>query len=338
MKLKNAIYKRIEYFTPKSYKERMRREMVYAGLSEKVTDKFIGFAILFTIFIVFTVSFVLWLVELSWLGIAIGAICGVIFFSVINVLVILIADSRTAQIELVLPDALQLMSANVRAGMTVDRAIWLSAIPEFGILEEEIRRVGSRTIGGESIKEALTEMGRRIKSNILDRAIKLIIEGIESGGELAKLLEEISLNIRTSQSLKKEIEASVMMYVMFIIFAAVIGAPLLYGISLYFVETMSRLWGSQFLTMPQNVPQGFGTTGLAAQVSAPQISPTELLYFAIASMLITTFFGAIIIGLIRYGEEKKGFKYIPLLVTGALGVFFIVRFVVDLLFGKLFVL
>lgn len=336
--MKYEIYKRIEYFTPKSYKERLRKEMIYAGFDEKVTNKFIGFSILFTVFVALVVGFILWLLAFGWLGIVIGVVSGLIFIAVINMLVILIADSRSAQIELVLPDALQLMSANVRAGMTVDKAIWLAARPEFGILEEEIRRVGAKSIGGESIKEALTEMSNRIKSTILDRAVKLIIEGIESGGELAKLLEETSLNIRTSQALKKEIQASVMMYVMFIVFAAVVGAPLLYAISLYFVETMGRLWGSQALAIPQDVPQTFGTTGFAAKISAPQVSPTELLYFAITSMLITTFFGSIIIGLIQYGEEKKGFKYIPLLVAGALGVFFVVRLVVGLLFGKLFIL
>lgn len=333
-KKREKLYRRISYFAPKRYKDRITKELIYAGFERKAFKKFIGFSILFSLFLGVAAAFDLW-VFLGWWGALIGIFIGVAFFVITNVAIILIADSRARTIEVVLPDALQLMAANIRAGMTIDKAIWLSARPEFGILEDEIRRVGAKTVAGKPIKNALTEITERIKSSSLERAVKLIIEGIESGGELAKLLEEISLNIRTSQALKREIHSSVLMYTIFILFASVLGAPLLLAISLYFVEVMNNLWGPQILASTEVFGEG-GLTGGFIKPTELQVTPTELFYFALAIIIVTTFFGSLIIGLIQHGKEKMGVKYIPMLMIGALTVFLVARFIISYLFSGFF--
>jgi pilus assembly protein TadC len=330
---KTKRYRRFVYLTPKFYREKIRQEMIYAGINEEKIDRFIGFTVVFSILLAFVLAFNLWAFGFGLLGILVGAGLGGSFILIVNVIIGLIADSRAREIENLLPDALQLIAANVRAGMTMDKAIWLSARPEFGILEDEIRRVGAKTFGGKSIKSALYEMKDRIKSETLDRTAKLIVEGMESGGEIAQLLDQTSLNIRTSQALKKEVATSVTMYGMFIIFAAVLGAPLLYGISVYFVEVMNQLWGPQVLASAE----AFQGKALA-KVTGPQITSNELLYFAIAAIFVTTLFGSLTLGLIKYGEEKRGIRYIPALILGGLGVFFMVRIVIGYFFGSLFLL
>src|SRR3989338_8958155 len=49
---------------------------------------------------------------------------------------------RIKRIEEVFPDFLQLMSSNLRAGMTIDRAILMSTRPEFNPFDEEILKTG----------------------------------------------------------------------------------------------------------------------------------------------------------------------------------------------------
>ena len=332
---KIGMKKRIPYLTPKRYRKFFKDQMRYAGLKEEFVNRFISFTFFFSIFLAAVISFDLWILGWDFLGILIGIGIGAMTIIVIHLLVILIADSRAAEMEKVLPDALQLMAANVRAGMTVDKAIWLSARPEFGILEEEIKRVGVKTVGGKTIKEALTEMTFRIKSIILDRTVKLIIEGIESGGELAPLLEETADNIRTTQAMKKEIKTSVTAYSIFILFAAVLGAPMLFAISLFFVEVMTKLWGPEVLGGIETVGAGIGG-GFFAGAGGLPITPDELFWFALASITVTTVFGSLIIGLIQTGREKNGLKFIPILVLGAIGVFFLARFIIGTLFGDLF--
>jgi flagellar protein FlaJ len=331
---------KLSFFTPRKYKEFLKKQMVYAGIREEVTDKFIGFSFFFTIFLGLVIAFDLWLIGFGLIGIILGIGTGVILLVLIQVAVMLIADSRAAEIEKVLPDALQLMAANVRAGMTVDRAIWLAARPEFGVFEEELRRAGAKTVGGKTIKVALMEMADKVKSDLLEKTFRLVIEGIESGGELAHLLEETANNARNTQSLKKEIKSSVTTYSIFILFAAVLGAPALYAISLFFVETMTRLWSPQMLggTKVTGSSMGGMGGGFMSKAGAPTITTNQLFWFAVSSIILTTFFGALIIGLIQTGREKNGIKFIPALTLGALAMFFIFQFLIKILFGGFFVI
>jgi flagellar protein FlaJ len=260
---------------------------------------------------------------------------GVLIFTYI--VFMFIADSRANQIENVLPDALQLMSANVRAGMTIDRAIWLSARPEFGVLEEEIKMVGSRTMGGKSLKVALSEMSKTIKSKLLDRTVKLLLEGIDSGGEMAHLLEEIASNIRVTQTLKKEIKSSVMSYSIFIFFAAVIAAPFLFSISIFFVDTMTNLWGSA--GVGASVTSGStGMGGMFQKAQGPQISADDLFWFSITALAVTGFFGSLTISLIQSGKEKNGLKLVPIMIAASITILIVSTTIVKLLFKGFFAL
>ena len=329
--------KDIYYLTPKKYREFFKTQIRYAGIKEASTNRIVGISYFLSIILAINFSIIFWLLGFEFLGILFGLGIGGGVIILTYLIFMFIADSRANEIEKVLPDALQLMSANIRAGMTVDRAIWLSARPEFGVLEEEIKKVGARTMGGKSLKIALTEMTKNIKSKILNRTIKLLLEGIQSGGELAHLLEETAANIRVTQTLRKEIKSSVMTYSIFILFAAVIAAPFLFSISIFFVDTMTTLWGSaSFGTEVTGVGMGMGS--LFKKASGPQISVDDLFWFSISALSITAFFGSLSIGLIQTGREKNGLKLIPALLIGSLSVLFISKFIVEYFFGSFFAL
>ena len=335
---KLRIKEKLFYFTPMKYKQALVKELRYAGFREEIIEKFIGFTFFYSICLGIIIAFDLFLIGWGINGIILGLGIGGLILAATQLSIILIADSRAAEVEKVLPDALQLMSANIRAGMTVDRAIWLAARPEFGVFEEEIRKVGAKTLGGKSIKTALLEINNRIKSDILDKTVRLLIEGIESGGELAHLLEETAANIRVTQAVRREIRASVTTYSIFIVFAAVLGAPMLYALSMFFVEVMTKLWSPDILggiSMGGTAGGSLGG-GMLAKAGAPQITPDQLFWFAIASIATTTFFGALITGLIQTGREKNGAKFIPLFMVGAIAVFLLAHFLIGYLFGGFF--
>ncbi|OGI12119.1 hypothetical protein A3K64_02165 [Candidatus Micrarchaeota archaeon RBG_16_36_9] len=325
----------IYYFTPKKYREFFKAQIMYAGIKEATTNKVVGISYLLSIILFINSSIILWIMGFGLMSLPIGLGIGgaVIIFTYLFFM--LVADSRANQIETVLPDALQLISANVRAGMTIDRAIWLSARPEFGVLEEEIKMVGARTMGGKPLKLALTEMTKTIKSSILDRTIKLLLEGIESGGELAHLLEEVASNVRTTQTLKKEIKSSVMTYSIFILFAAVIAAPFLFSISIFFVDTMVNLWGTANLGTAMTAST-MGMGSMFSKAKGPQISVDELFWFSVVTLLVSSFFGSLIIGLIQTGKEKNGLKLIPLMAGASITILIIALTIVKMLFKGFF--
>ncbi len=323
------IYERIAFFLPEKYKSGLKQTLVYAGFEKKDTEKLIGFAALFSLSIGLVAFFLATLLNFGLIAAGVGLLSAAASLALIHISFLMISDSRGREIENALPDCLQLISANIRAGMTIDKAVWLSARKEFGILEEEIRKVGAKTFGGRPIKFALQDMTTSIKSTILDRTIKLIIEGMESGGELAKLMDETAGNIRTQQTLRKEIYGSVMMYTLFIAFAAVLGAPLLFAISIYFIEVTSKLWAIPGIASSS---AGAGNMGFL-KMTGPQIPAGDLFLFSIATIMVTTFFGSMIIGLIQYGQEKRGLKYVPAFMGAALAMFFVANFLIRMLFG-----
>ena len=65
-------------------------------------------------------------------------------------------ESRSKEVENILPDALQIMAMNIRAGLTTERALILTARPEFGIFEKELKRAGKEILAGKDLKESMT--------------------------------------------------------------------------------------------------------------------------------------------------------------------------------------
>jgi hypothetical protein len=244
-------------------------------------------------------------------------------------------DNRQKQIEEVLPDFLQICAANVRAGMSIERALWFAARPEFGLLSEEIANTTRRTFGGEPFNQALRKLAKKFNSRQLSRTINLIIEESSSGGEVATLLDKCSWDARQVQILHKEIAQMMLMYVIFIVFAACIGAPLLYGLSYQLIGATNKIWGD---VAKQN-PGGFPKVGMMSsllQPRPPKVSTEDFYKFAIIATILVTFSASMIVAVINTGSWINGFKYAPFFVGLGLVVFFAVTLIFSLLFASIF--
>lgn len=115
---------------------------------------------------------------MPWIFLILFGILGFLLVHLSSYLIlVVVADKRAREIEESLPDALILISSNLRAGMMMDKAIWSAIRPEFGPLEEEISDLGKDVVGGKSFSEALVNMGKGINSEIVRQAVRLIDEG-----------------------------------------------------------------------------------------------------------------------------------------------------------------
>jgi len=318
--LRYNIYRIVYRIVPQSYRKWVAEHLKYADFSIDV-ERYVGFSILYGLFLAFDIAIILFVLKFSSL-IVLASLFGtfLLFQAFFSSILILVSDLRRKAVEEVLPDALQLMAANIRSGLTPDKSLLLAARPEFGPLEVEIRRVAKKTISGEPLETALKGMSERIDSKLLKRSVNLIIEGIRKGGELGTLLEQTADDIRNAKVLLKEVSAYVLMYVIFIFFAAAMAAPLLYAISTYLVETMGKIGG----LMPSAeipTPQQMGTL----RITKVQMSGEFLRNYSLIALTITSVFGGLIIGLIREGHEKAGIKFIPIFFALSIGIFFVVK-------------
>ena len=244
--------------------------------------------------IILTLGFIL-ILFLFWLG----------FYFYIDML----KFNRTQKIESVLVDFLQLTSANIRAGMPIDQALWFAIRPRFGILAKEIEIVKKKTLTGEPLEKALMEFSDKYDSQLLKNSISLLIEGMKAGGEIGSLLNNIADNIKDSQIIKKEMAANVMTYVIFITFSTLMAAPFLMGLSYELLKVITHI-GSQ-VSMNQ-MPQG--VSGMTIGFGKQSIKPSDFKNFGMLVIGMTSGISAMIVTMIQKGNLKSGLKTILLFI------------------------
>ena len=235
---------------------------------------------------------------------------------------------RKVDIEDVLPDYLQLTASNIKAGMTIDRALWYAVRPRFGVLAKEIEIVAKETMRGEDLKTALRKFADKYDSVLLKRSISLLIEGIEAGGEIGDLLNKIAINVQENKLMRKEMSANVTTYIIFITFSTVLAAPVLFALAGTLIKVISNL-GSTL----GDVGFAAATSGFALSFSGSGINYNDFRIFAIISLIITSFFSAIIISTIKRGNAKFGFRFIPIFIVVTVSLFLIADKVLEKLMG-----
>jgi Flp pilus assembly protein TadB len=221
---------------------------------------------------------------------------------------------RRQEIEDVLPDFLQLTSANIRAGMPIDQALWFAVRPRFGVLAKEIEDVAKQTIAGQDLTTALRTFSKKYDSALVDRSINLLIEGLRAGGEVGDLLNRISTNIQETKLMKKEMSANVTTYVIFIGVASILAAPILFGLANGLITIIQQIISSV------DIPTG-AATGAPFTVSGSTVKLSDFKIFALSSLIVTSFFSAAIIATIKKGSIKGGLKYIPIFIAVSIFLF-----------------
>lgn len=311
----------------KNSKSRVGMMVIYAGLSRNPED-ILGIVLMYSIMLSIATTF---------LAVATGpepyfglpprllillALVGpfVATWAFFYVIFLVLIDRRTSSVEKVLPDVLTMISQNMIAGMTVYNSLWIAARPEFGPLALEIQAVARETLGGESFERSLMNMSERIKSYKLSRSVKLMIQGMRSGGELPTVLQEIANDIRAEQNLYKRMSAQTTSQAMFILFALLIGAPLLFSSSLQFVTIFNKIYekvgfNDDLSAMPQQ-------TGMIALQKLP-ISANFFFQYAIITLFVLSMFGSLLIGLIKTGKLSSGVPLMPVIAPLSVIIFYL---------------
>ncbi len=313
---------KIEKLLPFKIQKKIESELRYAGI-EIPPDKFLNTLLKYAL------SLGILLLVIGYFKF--GGLYSLLFFlggffgfiGIITLLLSFIADRKGKFAEEVLPDVLQLIASNIRSGLTPDKAIILAARSEFGILEKEIKIAAKKALAGYSLEDALLELGKRIKSRIVERTFRLIAEGMRKGGEIAELLESTAEDIRNLKTLKKEITAQVAMYAIFIFIAIGIAAPILFAFTSYLMETMSQI--GQELNLGK--VSGYSSyTGLTLKFTP--LDTAFIRTYSFLALMLSSLFGGMLIGLLQEGSEKAGIKYVPILLLLNFSIYFGAKYVI----------
>lgn len=335
-----SVYEKIARFLPKRVVESFKREIEYVGLNVEET-RFVGFLITFGIALSFGIALNLFV----FFGIPI--ILSFLFFSGLSVggtylWLSITSESKGKFVEKILPDALQLIAANIKAGLTTERALFVSARPEFGPLEVELKAASRKILTGQKVETTLAEMGKKIRSKTFERTFWLINRGISSGGQIGDLLIQLSDDLREQNALQDEVRANISIYVLLILVSAAFFAPIMFGISSFITQVLNKR-----ISLTENVPFSLGLSGTrnievirqaieeGQNVERVIISPDFITTFALSALAVTILFASLIIGIINTGKEKQGAKYIPFLLVLVVVIFLVVRQVMLSAFSQL---
>ncbi|MBU2561180.1 MAG: type II secretion system F family protein [Nanoarchaeota archaeon] len=348
MRLKERVYVSASRVLPSSYRQHLSQMLLYTGEGQSV-DYWLGSGTvlgLLVLIIALIAPFALQTAPITGFSVAEAAEVeearvvppgagflagGALLFIIIQLIIYLVVyfkvEDRTRRAEKALPDALHLMAANIRAGMTPFQAMKLSARKEFGPLSEEIGYATAKALGTESFSDALLSIKQRIKSGMLDRVMQLFASSMKAGGHLAQLLEEVAKDISATRALKRELVTNTKMYTMLIMFTIVICAPLLQAISIHFVKVITDMQSKASAG-----DEGFGMSFLAGEVA---MTPEFLIVISVVMLVTTSLLASMLAGVIVEGKGKYGLKYAPIVITGTLIMFFVFRHLITAFFGSM---
>ncbi|MGV8131322.1 MAG: type II secretion system F family protein [Candidatus Pacearchaeota archaeon] len=228
-------------------------------------------------------------------------------------------SQKIRMMEVVFPDFLQLISSNLKAGIPIDKAIVISSRKEFSPLDEQINQFGRDIVTGKPVELAMKEMSVRINSEKISKTINLIITGMRSGGNLATLLEQTSANLKERQYVEKRAASNIIMYIILILFAVGVGAPILFSLSTVLVGVLTQIL-SGIPEVQTSIATPFAFTSI-------NISSTFITYFAVFFIITIDILGSMVIGLVQKGEEREGLKYAIPLILLSLTMFFLLKVV-----------
>lgn len=326
-------------FVPKRFRPNLRAYLAKAGIAP-VPYKF--FTIMF--FVALLITYILFFASGFWtfLSTQPTAFIGIgtfifWFFSVLVLSAVIMGGiyfyinmkiyNRVKLIEENLPDYLVLVSTNLKGGLSFEKALWASIKPEFGVLAAEMSIVSKRVLTGSDLKEALLELSQKFESPTMRRTINIIIGQIESGGEVAKILDQIIDNLRKTRIIKEEMSANTLMFTIFIAAIVVVISPLLFALAyniLSILVSVSQQIAPALENSASNSPFSF---------SEIKIDKEEFKLFSIFALSIISIFASMILSNIQRGDIKSGLKYMPFFIAAGVFLYFFFLLVLQGVFG-----
>ena len=213
--------------------------------------------------------------------------------------IVVVQERRAQKIEKSAPDFLRQLASMLQVGLSFENAMEDMSQYGQGPLYDEMRRAIIEIRMGRNFDDAWRAMAKRLKSKELERVFGIILDARKSGSSISGVISDVADDLRDLLALKRERKSAVMMSVMFLLIAAIIATPFAIGmVSVYSGFMQSYGMESQIIL----------TAPLAGEI-----------YMIIHSVIV-----AFIIGIIMYGDVKKGVKFSLPLATVSFAIFYFI--------------
>jgi len=310
----------------------LSNELDLAGIKKSVNDllNIMAFPAL-AIIILFSIFLSTSGVEPA-LSVFLGIIMGIVYIVFVYLFIEYKIDQRKTKLEVMLPDFFQIVAANLKGGMPLDRAMLHAARAEFSFLSDDIKEMSRRVFSGETLENSLKEFSYKYRSQQLQHSIKMIIEAIKYGGAMADLILQLSKDMRDQQITQKSVAGQMTMYSIFIAFAGLVIAPILYALTTQMITITTTVWSGILASNPNGLPS-MGMSFLTP--TPPQITVSVYRIFAYIAIVITTAFASLIMSSISNGSALKGLRMMPVFIIIGIAIYFLGSNMMSTMFGSL---
>lgn len=284
----------LDNFIPENYLSKLQ-EFLLSGAIFTDASKVLAILIIFILVAEIVLALILTLLNLpvSVLILPLFVIPGLFTYVIVQ------QEKRAQEIEKTAPDFLRQLSSMLQVGLSFENAMDDMSQYGEGPLYDEMRRAIIEIRMGRNFDDAWRAMAKRLKSKELERVFGIILDARKSGSSIAGVISDVADDLRDLLALKRERKSAVMMSVMFLLIAAVIATPFSIGmVSVYSGFMQSYGMESQIIL----------TAPLAGEI-----------YLIIHSVIV-----AFIIGIIMYGDVKKGIKFSLPLATASFAIFYFI--------------
>jgi len=201
-----------------------------------------------------------------------------------------------------IPRLLREIAESGRTGLTLIRAIEVSAERDYGPLTPELKRLLAKISWGATLEEAMKAFAERTRTKLSQRVSTLIIEVSRSGGDTQEIMEQVNKHVNELQTIDKERYAQMRPYaaVVYIAFGVFLFADIM--LIRTFFEPMAAI---------QKQASATGATGIFGGAGLNMAALNTTLFHA---TVIEGILGGLIAGKMSEAHLGAGLKHALLLL------------------------
>jgi flagellar protein FlaJ len=201
---------------------------------------------------------------------------------------------------------------SVKSGTPISRSILNIKNKDYGSLTPHIDKLGNQIALGIPVEEALEIFAKDVNNRTIYRAVALIREAQQAGGEIETILESVAKSVSQTDELKKERKAAVYSLVVqgYIIFMIFIVIMLVLEFKILPMAGEFDIQGDL-----QGEP---GLAGIMPFGGGEQVSVEKISNLFLYLLLTQGCFAGLIIGKLSEGEIKSGIKHSFILMALAM--------------------
>jgi len=211
-----------------------------------------------------------------------------------------------------IPRLLREIAESGKTGLTLVRAIEVSADRDYGPLSPELKQMVAQISWGASLEEAFESFAVRARTKLARRTASLVVEVARSGGDTQEIMEQLNRHIGELQSIDRERYSQMRPY------AAVVYIS--FGVFLFTDVMLVRSFFTQILQMQSSVLNTVGgSSTIFGGIASVDIGLLKKILFH--AVVMQAIIGGLVAGKMSEGRLGAGLKHVLILLMIAFTVF-----------------